>query len=137
MTPRLRTPCVDIEADRIKLGVRYQWGEVQSILNVGVAPVVEDDTLRLKLLAFRAGSLPLPRTLVARRITIDPLPHPDEGSEILLNVQALFEQLFTGKDELNVPNEFTWPNGEIRFQIAGIVMEDKCITLRIEPLHGV
>ena len=112
----LREPAVHIGEDLIRLGVLVDRNGWRAVLSAGLecrlTPDGRDVTLRLTEIS--AGSLPIPRALMAwaQRTKSGDVSHSDEGGSsdaesLLLDIQSV-DDLRSG---VSRPNWFVWPNG--------------------------
>lgn len=134
-------PCVKIEPDQIKLGLRYRWGQIQSVLSIELWIRNTQPGLALEAKSARAGSLPVPLGLLspagsaleASGSTRQPAQAgPAAEPDTLIN--ALVGLLNDGKP-VSLSKAFRWPNGDIPFQITDLLLDRDRLTLRLLPLR--
>ncbi len=141
MDPRWSAPCVDIQSEHIKVGLRCRWGQIQSVLNVQLAARDQNNELAINVLSVKAGSLPVPTPVVSRRYfgwqnssdaaVRATAQRPPDATDPL--AEALDKLLFEGRP-LSLADTFWWPNGDIPFKISAIAFESGSVTIRVLPL---
>ena len=138
--PGLTDPCVDLEPGYINVGLRWRRGEIQTVLNNRLVLQKADGELTLNSAGARAGLLPIPASTIWKRLVdrsatgntahLTPQPalrQPDTLSD------ALHRLLVAGKP-LSLAGVFYWPNGDIPFTIADLVLQQDRITVSVLPL---
>jgi len=139
MDPHMKTPCIAISRDRLALGLRYQWGNIQSILSLDLKPRVCGEQLNIDIQALRAGSMLLPKALITNKLANPDNPQETSkrslktGSSYDTVLKNIAQQLQIDENSLVIENLFDWPNGEIPFAVTALTLDDDSITLHILP----
>lgn len=131
-------PAVQFSDDLIRLGVMVDRNGWRAVIGAGIecglTPDGRDVTLRL--VKISAGSLPIPRALMAwvQRAPPDDASRGGNGGSsdvesLLLDIQSV-DDLRSG---VSRPNWFVWPNGERPFSIDSLSIEPGRIRLGIRP----
>ncbi len=136
-------PCVNIKPDQIKLGLRYRWGQIQSVLSVELWVRNTQSGLVLEAKSAKAGVLPVPLGLLApsARSTAQASASTRQpaqaspGAEPETLADALDGLLNYGQT-VSLSKTFRWPNGDVPFQITELVLNHDSLTLQILPLRG-
>lgn len=140
--PGLEAPAVSFADGEIRVGGLYSHGPWKVIANVGIVPELIDhgESIRLRAVEARGGSLPLPRRLLERLVNrIRTNSRGDQratggeqtaGALILREVRTV-DDLFCG---IRIRNDFVWPNGERRYRIASITITRGELRLGLDPL---
>ncbi len=136
-------PCVNIEPDQIKLGLRYRWGQIQSVLSIELWVRNTQPDLVLEAKSAKAGALPVPLGLLASRAGSDyqasaaarqpAQASPGAESETLADA---LDGLLNYGQAVSLSKTFRWPNGDVPFQITGLVLDRDQLTLQLLPLRG-
>lgn len=141
LDPRFGAPCVDIEADRIKVGLRCRWGRIQSVLSVQLAAQVQDNQLVINVLSTHAGSLPVPASAVSRQYfrsqnaAGDAVPAATPSAAQAVDpLVAVIRQLLLESESITLADTLWWPNGDIPFQVSDISLKPDSVTIRLVPL---
>lgn len=136
-------PCMKIEPDQIKLGLRYRWGQIQSVLSIELWIRHTEAGLVLGAKSARAGALPVPLSLLApparsaaqASASARQPSRASQGTKPETFVDALDGLLNYGQP-MSLSKTFRWPNGDVPFQITDLGLHHDWLTLQILPLRG-
>ena len=133
---QLSAPALKFAPDAVHLGALYEDERWKGIVNASFTCAVSADKqeLTFRLLAARAGSLPVPEVVLNELLA--PLRaelqesgvNPAHRARIQLDSA---EELYRG---VTIPNHFVWPNGKRPFRFESIKIKDGSIHLRVVPL---
>ncbi len=137
---QLTYPCVDIEPGHMKIGLRWRRGEIQTVLHDRLELRKTDGTLTLTSAGARAGSLPLPASMIWEHF----VDRRAEGNTTHLAAQAApskpdtlsdaLHRLVVAGESLSLAGVFYWPNGDIPFTISDLELQQDRITVSVLPL---
>jgi len=139
----LHDPAIRFTEDRIRFAAHFDKSGWQAIVSVDLIVRVSDDgtSITIALAGARGGSLPIPRTIIAR--LLQPLieqarrrgnhQNNDANSPWDAAVKGVrsVDELYTG---VTTRNRFVWPNGKRSYRIASIRAGNGELRLRLQPL---
>jgi len=143
----LHDTALRFETGRLRIGALYEVSGWRAIVSGAAAAALADEgaTIELRLVETCCGSVPMPRSLIAR--VANPHLHaaamsdgkpssasvtPRDAISSLREVRSV-DQLYRG---VRIRNRFVWPNGKRPFRIAQITIAAGELRLRIEPING-
>lgn len=134
-------PCVDIRENHLNLGMRYRWGQIQSILSLKLTAKIQNDQLDIQVVSAKAGSLPVRASMFLENFSArkepgiadstESSPRATESSSLL---QGSMERLFNAGRSISPANRFEWSNGGIAYKIVGLKLRPGTIQLQVMPL---
>ncbi len=122
------TPVILIDPPGILIGIRCRNHGIATILNARLTPRIQSDAVEVNVDHARAGSLPIPRSLLIQRF--DWLLRGEDLSEPTENLQ---NDVNCTEDGFRIHNRFVWPNGKIVFHLTAIHLNAEELTLEIQP----
>lgn len=133
---RITQPAIQFDNDIIQIGVHYQKGGLQTILNVTfeVKVLPGGQEIELGITGIRGGSLPAPKSILEPLISRLMNKNPDHKSTMitmLLGTMDSANELFSCVQRRN---RFVWPNGKRMFKFESITIRNGGIRLSIKPL---
>lgn len=119
--PFSRPQVVFLEPNRVRLGALVERSGMRVVLSATFRIDLQADKLVLSWEGVRAGVLPSPGKLI------------EQAARRLARRLRLDEQAATA-GQLKLPGEWTWPNGERRFRLADLAIEDGVLRVTLIPL---
>ena len=119
--PELTDPVIRFEPEVIILAAHGAKDGWEAILSVRVEVAVSDDgeSIDVGVTSLRGGVVPVPRSVIDS--LLESLSDSDSWSD-------------PDGHRLRVPNNFDWPNGDRRFRIESIRIEEGAVRIVVEPL---
>ncbi len=116
----LESPFIEFRDGSVRLAAMVRARGLRTIASCVLAATADAQTMRIEWRGLRLGALPIPAMLI-RNAAQNLGDHPE--AKRLLGPEGVLE----------VPNEFTWPNGKRRMRVAEIAFADGRMTVHLEP----
>lgn len=119
--PELTDPVIRFEPGGIILAAHCAKDGWEAIISVRVEVAVsaDGDAIDVGVTSVRGGVLPMPSSVIDR--LLESLGHSELNPE-------------SDDHRLHLPNKFDWPNGDRRFRIESIAIEEGAVRIVVEPL---
>jgi hypothetical protein len=106
-----------LDGDCVRIGATSTRSPLSVVVSLTLRLEVTEENLLLHMEAVRAGSLPIPRSLVARAL------QTQEGALDMMDGTTI-----------RLPNDAVWPNGERRFRIDSLEISAGRASFVLTPL---
>lgn len=142
LDPRLSAPSVNIKEDRVTVGMRCRWGQVQSVLSLRLALRGGEDDLAVSVVSAGAGSLRVPVWLISKRWLALQEHRPISAfekkgqAEAPASPDAAWRHALIQSESISLAGTYRWPNGGIPYKISGLDLHTDRLTLHVLPLSG-
>ena len=122
--PELTDPVIRFEPGGIILAAHCAKDGWEAIIRVRVEVAVsaDGDAIDVRVTSVRGGIVPVPRSVIDRLLESMSDPELDHSSAE------------SADHRLRLHNQFNWPNGDRRFRIESIRIEEGAVRIVVEPL---
>lgn len=125
LPPQLADPAIRLEPGRLIIAVRYESVPLRCLLSLVVAARIDpaDQAVVVRLEGAKVGLIGVPRSLLKRL-----------AQRYVKRIRWLSLLNTLNVTELRLPSRLVWPNGQFRFRLSQITLDNGQIEIIVLPL---